>query len=72
MTGRSWRGLGWLASLGLLWGCSDVPKAPPRQRVDATAAARDAMTRYDTNGDGKLDANELQAESAPGSHARNR
>jgi hypothetical protein len=52
-----------LASISVLAvpGCSDVPKAPPRFQLDPQQAAKAAMKLYDTNGDGKLDASELQA-----------
>jgi len=52
----------WLAGVALLCGggCSGGPSAPPRQHVNAAAAARAAMAQYDTNGDGKLDAEELK------------
>ena len=45
------------ASLG---GCSHVPPRPQRPSLDPIAAARAAMDQYDTNHDGKLDANELK------------
>ena len=52
-----------LACLGsaAIAGCSDVPKAPPRFKIDPENAAREAMRLYDQNGDGKLDAKELEA-----------
>jgi hypothetical protein len=62
MIARIGRALVWLGGLGLLcgWGCSGAPQAPPRQHVNATAAAKAAIAQYDTNGDGKLDAQELE------------
>ena len=62
MTGRTGRVLAWLGGLGLLCGCgcSGTPSAPPRQSVSPSAAAKAAIAQYDTNGDGKLDAQELQ------------
>jgi hypothetical protein len=62
MTGRTRRGLACLGGLGLLcvWGCAHTAPAPPRQHVNAAAAAKAAMAQYDGNGDGKLDAKELE------------
>ena len=44
-----------------LAGCSSTPPAPPRFQIDPQAAAQEAIKLYDTNGDGKLDAEELKA-----------
>lgn len=41
-------------------GCSGRPAAPSRPRVNAAAAGRAAIEMYDTDGNGKLDAAELQ------------
>jgi hypothetical protein len=62
MTRRICRLAGVLGLLGVacLAGCSDVPKAPPWPDLSASAAAKAAIARYDTNGDGKLDAKELE------------
>jgi hypothetical protein len=51
------------ACLGLLAiiGCSDEPEPPPRFQLNPQQAAQEAMKLYDTNGDGVLDAKELQA-----------
>jgi hypothetical protein len=54
------RALAWLGFLGLLCGCSGAPQAPPRQSVSPSAAAKAAIAQYDTSGDGKLDAEELE------------
>ena len=61
---RTSSGIGMLlACLGLvaIAGCSDEPKPPPRFQLDPQQAAQEAMKLYDTNGDGTLDAKELQA-----------
>ena len=52
-----------VAFAGLLGiaGCSDVPKAPPRFKLDPEQAAQEAMRLYDKDGDGKIDAKELEA-----------
>ena len=41
-------------------GCSHVPPRPERPSLDPGSAARAAMDQYDTNHDGKIDANELK------------
>ncbi len=50
----------WLG-LGLIAGCSNEPKAPPRFQIDPQQAAQEAMKLYDKNRDGTLDAKELGA-----------
>jgi hypothetical protein len=49
-----------LAAVFLAAGCSGTPSGPVKPKVDAAAAARAAIAKYDANGDGKLDANELK------------
>ena len=50
-----------LAGLLGIAGCSDVPKAPPRFKIDPEQAAQEAMRLYDKDGDGKINAKELEA-----------
>lgn len=52
-----------LVCLGLvvIVGCSDEPAPPPRFRIDPESVAQAALTLYDKNGDGMLDAKELKA-----------
>jgi hypothetical protein len=50
----------WLGLAIVTAGCSRTPSGPSRPKVDAAAAARAAIAKYDANGDGKLDAKELK------------
>jgi hypothetical protein len=45
--------------LASLTGCSDAPSAPPRPDLNPAECAQEAIKRYDTNGNGKIDASEL-------------
>ncbi len=56
-----------IASLVFCAGCSDSARLPTMPPLNPTAIAGEAVHRYDTNGDGKLDAKELEA--APGLQA---
>jgi hypothetical protein len=59
--GRLCRGIV-LVSVGLALcaGCSDTPPAPPQLKCDPAAFAKAAIAQYDGNGDGILDAKELE------------
>ena len=48
-------------ALVVVLGCSNTPPAPPRFQINPQQAAEAAMTLYDKNGDGRLDAKELEA-----------
>jgi len=54
-------GLGLLLTALSAGGCSRHPPSPKPPRLDAQAAAREALRLYDQNGDGRLDAAELAA-----------
>ncbi len=45
-------------------GCSETPPSLKMPPLDPAAIAKEAVSRYDTNADGKLDAQELQASPA--------
>ena len=47
------------AACVLCLGCSDSSPSPKMPPLDPAAIAQEAMRRYDSNGDGKLDAKEL-------------
>ena len=55
----------WSVIAILLAGCSQTPSAPPLPKISARRAAAEAMTLYDTNQDGKIDADELKAPGCP-------
>jgi len=50
----------WIGLLTLVGGCSRFPPPPERPRLDPDEASRQAMSEYDANGDGKIDAAELK------------
>ncbi len=49
-----------ILSVSFLAGCSRRPSAPRKPALNPAAAGRAAVEMYDANGDGKLDATELQ------------
>ena len=57
--------LGLLGAAWVFWGgCSDAPRAPRMPPLDPAAIAQEAVSRYDANSDGKLDAKELETSPA--------
>src|SRR6476619_5781593 len=49
----------------VLVGCSQLPSAPSAPSISARGASSEAMTLYDTNQDGKIDADEMKAPGCP-------
>ena len=49
----------------VLVGCSQLPSAPSAPSISARGASSEAMTLYDANQDGKIDADEMKAPGCP-------
>src|SRR4029079_10722587 len=66
LPGRKWTHLSaYLLVAAVFVGCSQLPSAPSAPSISARGASSEAMTLYDANQDGKIDADEMKAPGCP-------